>query len=331
MTSTYEISSPVGEIISIPEKVDLKDDIYLKLDSLEKIKNYYQENGYVVIRNLIASDECKQILQFINQELRPYPKHLYRQVTGNPEKHILTDQKYILNSLLNLQDLPSKHFANLKKTALNIFTNPKLLEIIKTILQEPATLVQSMLFEGNPATWAHQDSYYLDSADLGKMIAAWIAIEDIKPGAGRFYIYPKSHLIDMEKNGGKIDIAFNHARYKELIINTIKNQNLKCVAPALNQGDVLIWNSKTIHGSLKTTQPQFSRTSLTAHYIPQSKPYLQYQSRHLKLKIKKINGLNVHCPKDQDKLINQGIFFIETCFPRLFPFVKTIAKKIVTR
>jgi hypothetical protein len=47
----------------------------------------------------------------------------------------------------------------------------------------PGKLVQSMYFEGNPATWAHQDTYYLDSEHTGAMTAAWFAVEDIKPGA----------------------------------------------------------------------------------------------------------------------------------------------------
>lgn len=331
MAATYEIVSPSGEMVSIPEKYDPQNDPYLKLDTPEKIKSYYLENGYVVIRQLVNPELCKKIIQYLNSEIRPYPKHLYRQVTGNPEKHKFTEKNFILNSLLNLQDLSSRHFSNFKNTALEIFTDKKLIKVIETILGESAVLVQSMLFEGNPATWAHQDSYYLDSAEIGKMIGAWIAIEDIQPGAGRFYVYPKSHLIDIEKNGGSIDIAFNHSRYKDLIIKIIKDKKLICTAPALKQGDVLLWGSKTIHGSLNTTQPQYSRTSLTAHYIPESKPYLQYQSRNLKLKLKNINGLKIHGPKDQDRIINQSIFFIETRFPRLFPLIKTIAKKIVTR
>ena len=33
-----------------------------------------------------------------------------------------------------------------------------------------------MYFEGNSATWEHQDSYYLDDEDTGSMLACWIAL-----------------------------------------------------------------------------------------------------------------------------------------------------------
>ena len=51
-----------------------------------------------------------------------------------------------------------------------------------------------MYFDGNPVTWPHQDIYYLDAEEIGRMTSAWVAVEDIAPDAGRFFVYPKSHL-----------------------------------------------------------------------------------------------------------------------------------------
>ncbi|MGA7937721.1 MAG: hypothetical protein WCA35_29505, partial [Kovacikia sp.] len=39
-------------------------------------------------------------------------------------------------------------------------------------------------------------------------------------------------------------------------------------APDLRQGDALFWHPNTIHGALPTVDPQYSRKSSTAHYIP---------------------------------------------------------------
>lgn len=44
-------------------------------------------------------------------------------------------------------------------------------------------------------TWPYQDTYYLDAEEIGRMTAAWIAFEDIAPGARRFFVFPESHLI----------------------------------------------------------------------------------------------------------------------------------------
>lgn len=60
----------------------------------------------------------------------------------------------------------------------------------------------------------------------------------------------------------------------------------KRLAPALAKGDVLFWNSRTIHGSLATRDTGRSRKSLTAHYLPSqmtfgnlfvSKPWIRYE------------------------------------------------------
>ena len=234
---------------------------------------------------------------------------------------------YMENSILNIQDLNSDLFPKFKQAGLEIITYSHLQKMVNLLLSEPGKLVQSMFFEGNPETWPHQDTYYLDSDNIGCMTAAWIAIEDINPGAGRFYVYPYSHTIDVKKNGGDFDIAFNHDRYKKLVIDIIKNKQLTITAPALNKGDVIFWNSKTIHGSLHTTQHEFSRASFTAHYIPESHQFLQYQSRVKSLHLEVKNNMLVNTPKNQDCFKNRLIFKIETKFPRTFYLLKKIAIK----
>jgi phytanoyl-CoA hydroxylase len=161
------------------------------------------------------------------------------------------------------------------------------------------------------------------------MMAVWIAAEDIKPGAGRFFICPGSHLIEMEKNGGDFDIAYNHDRYKQLVVDIIRNHQLRFVAPALRKGDTLFWAAKTIHGSLPTTQPEFSRRSFTAHLIPESQKFLQYQSRAKRLSFDSINGVRITRPKDQGLLTNRIILAVETTFPRTFHAIRKIAIKIL--
>jgi len=331
MENTYSITAPEGKMIQIPVTVDDTTDIYAQLKTDEQIRKYYDDNGYIVIRNAVPAELCEKAKQAFLREVKPYNDFIYRQASANPEKHKLTEHGYMLNSILNIQDLNRENFPNFQQYGLEILTHPNIRRILKVLMGEEGKIVQTMYFEGNPATWAHQDSYYLDASELGRMVASWVAVEDIAPGAGRFYVYPTSHKIDMEKNGGDFDIAFNHDRYKKLVIDIINKFNLQCIAPALRQGDLFLWHGKTIHGSLSTTQPQYSRSSFTAHYIPQSMDFLQYQSRIKPLHLKEINGMQVNCPKDQNELTNQLIMKVETTFPKAFQFAKKLAIKAVTK
>jgi phytanoyl-CoA hydroxylase len=330
--NVFRIQAPDGSEIHIPYHVDLDSSPYFSLEESSTIREYYQQNGYLVIRNLIPTELCDRARSVFAQEIKPFDGYLYRQPSsGAAEKHILTDHGYMLNSILNIQNLNKKKFPAFQKTILEIITHRNLYEAVQTILGEPGIIVQSMYFEGNPATWPHQDTYYLDSTRIGEMTAVWIALEDIHPGAGRFFVYPGSHTIDMANNGGDFDIAFNHLKYKELVLNVVKKYDLECRAPALQKGDVLFWASKTIHGSLETSQPQFSRSSITTHFIPESADFLQFQSRQKKLMLRQVGLFQVDCSKDQNLLRYKTLLKIESLFPKSFRLVRKFLIKALTK
>jgi phytanoyl-CoA hydroxylase len=326
----HTIEAPTGETIGIPV-TSADDQRYFTLDQLAEAREYYDEQGYCVIRGVVPAAMTAAARAAWDAEMKPYRGYVYRQATGKPEFNTINDRGFIMNPVLNLQDLETRHFGKLKAAALDIYASAPLRAAVSALIDADPKLVQSMYFEGNSATWAHQDTYYLDSENIGGMVAAWIALEDIKPGAGRFYIYPGSHRIDIEKNGGDFDIAFHHDRYKQLIIDVIAKYKLECRAPAVDAGDVVLWNARTIHGSLVTNQPEFSRSSLTAHFIPAQDRFLQFQSRIKRTALAEHRGLVVQKPKNQDLVRNRAILAIETSFPKSYKFVRDRAIKLLTR
>lgn len=325
----FPITGPTGSEILIPPSAD-EDHPYFTPDEHAAIRDYYQENGYVVVRSLVPAEFCRSAMMNFKTEVKSFPGFIYRQATANPERHVFTPNGFMLNPILNVQSLDPRHFERFRADGLSIMTHPRMQAAVRTILREPGKIVQSMYFEGNPGTWAHQDSYYLDAEEIGRMAGAWIAVEDIAPGAGRFFIYPGSHRLDVARNSGDVDIAFNHDRYKRFVTDYIRTHGLQCRSPALRQGDVLFWSSKTLHGSLDTTQPQFSRSSFTAHYIPDSQRLLQFQARIRKLQLSHVNGMRVHKPKDLGRCSRRAVFWIETSFPKTFRAAKKIAIKAHT-
>lgn len=326
----FAIAGQAGESLRIPSDAD-GDRRYFDAVEFDQASAYLREQGYVVIRGIIQKEICTRINATVASELAQYRGFLYRQATGYPEVNQFNDRGFIMNPLLNVQDVPSGDLGRFRAASLEALTWPYVQDFLKTHFAEPGKLVQSMYFQGNTATWAHQDTYYLDAETIGTMVAGWFALEDIRPGAGRFFVYPKSHLIDVRKNGGDFDIAFNHERYKKLVIEIVKESGIECVAPALQKGDVLFWNSKTIHGSLETLQPEFSRSSLTAHYIPESERFLQYQARIKSLRLRYHNGMQVNHPKSLDVFSKRSVLWVETTFPKAFRAAKKMAIKALVR
>lgn len=324
----FSISTPSGDKISIPASAG-EDNPYFRPDQLAEAASYFHDQGYVVIRGGAPAELCDQARAAFAGQIKKYPDFLYRQTGGNPERNRFNDRSFVMNPILNVQDVPTATLGDFRKKALKTICNDQVKAFLRTLFGEDPKLVQSMYFEGNSQTWPHQDTYYLDSEKIGTMVAAWYAVEDIQPGAGRFFVYPKSHLIDLAKNGGDFDVAFNHDRYKKLIVEIIRDHRLECRAPALQKGDVLFWHARTIHGSLETLQPDFSRSSLTAHFIPSSHRFLQFQSRIKPLKNTDFEGWSVHHPKSLDRLRNRAILFFETSFPKSFQRAKWLTVKLL--
>lgn len=324
--------TPRGLPVEVPETA--AEDPSAKLDAGdgEAIRRYYQSNGYVIVRGLIPGEDCGAMRRLWEREVKPSRDFIYRQATARVEQHVLNRNGWVMNPILNLQSVDPRRYPRFRAFAVErMLTAPGLTGVFRTLLGEQPKIVQSMYFEGNSATWEHQDSYYLDSEHVGSMAAAWIALEPISATAGRFFICPGSHLIDLGRQGFNNNIADNHDVYIRSVVSKIQELRLPIRAPLLEQGDVLFWNSWTIHGSLNSQDPVHARSSITCHAIPDSHRFLQLQTRLKRLNPPAVNGVRVYRPKDLARLTNRAIFHVETHHSAAFYRAKRSALRWVFR
>ena len=134
------------------------------------------------------------------------------------------------------------------------------------------------------------------------MVAAWVALEDIAAEAGRFFVCPGSQRRELARNAGEHQGAFHHERYLALVRERLQSGEWELRAPALRAGDVLLWGSRTVHGSLPTLEPARSRLSVTAHYIPASTGFLRMQAVETALDPETVNGMVVSRQRAQERL-----------------------------
>ncbi len=318
-----ELKTPNGLSVNVPSNVQEDVSPHFNIDQLEEAKLYYKDNGYVVFSSIIENDDCDEMRSLWDREVKSYPGKIYRQATAQLEYNVYNDSGWVMNPILNLQSLNPRDFPKLRKTARSkILTAPKLARVFRSFFEDRPKIVQSMYFEGNSATWEHQDSYYLDSEQLGTMAAAWIAMEDIAPTAGRFFVCPKSHLLDWKRQSSIDNIAYSHDVYVQSVVQTMKNEGFEVRAPALRKGDVLFWNAFTIHGSLDSQDSVFSRSSVTCHAIPEGHQLIQMQSLIRRTDVEVENDVAVYAPKDLAKMRNKLIYNIESKFSRPFYALK---------
>lgn len=326
------LKTPRGLSVDVPETVAEDGSPKFDISHTAEIKAYYEENGYVIVKGGIEAAACDQIRALWEREIKPFGGHIYRQATAQVERHKLNGKGWVMNPILNLQSVDPQRFPQFREFATqHILAHPRLTQAFRILLGETPKIVQSMYFEGNSATWEHQDSYYLDSEKLGAMVAGWIAIEDIAAEAGRFFICPKSHKIELIKQQKDNNIADNHEAYIQQVVGRIRSLNLEIRAPYLQKGDILFWHAFTIHGSLDSQHEHHSRSSITCHAIPNSHRFLQLHTRVFDLPTDTVQGVRMFRPKDLSKLKNRMIFTAETCFPKAFYSIKKAVVRYVIK
>jgi phytanoyl-CoA hydroxylase len=224
---------------------------------------HYTEYGYVVRREVVPRLLIKNLLTLYSEKIVPSRYPFFRQNSNAYEANKLSAQGYVKQSFLDIHDYG--RYAQFSSTAREIFCSRGMMAALGQVTGfNSFELMQTMLFDQNTETPAHQDWYYLDSVPSGNLIAAWIALEDIDERAGRFYVLPGSHLEDF---GADVS-GRTHEQWLALVRAHVEAHRKEISAPALQAGDVLFWNSRTVHGSLPTRDAAFSRKSLTAHYLP---------------------------------------------------------------
>lgn len=321
-----QVKTPRGLPVSVPESTAEDISPKFSINQIEEIGKYYEENGYVVVGGGIDAATCDRIRALWNTEVKPYHGFMYRQATARAERHKLNDKGWVMNPILNLQSVDPRRFPSFRAYATDkVLSHPSLSRIFHVLLNDKPKIVQSMYFEGNSATWEHQDSYYLDSEQLGTMVAAWIAVEDITAEAGRFFICPKSHKIELIRQAKYNNIAENHETYIRQVVERIRSLKLEIRAPYLRKGDMIFWNAFTIHGSLDSQDPSHSRSSITCHAIAAGHRFLQLHSRVSELQTESIGDVEIYRPKDLSRVKNRLIFNLESNYPKAFYAVKKAA------
>jgi len=317
------LKTPRGLPVQVPEALAEDPSPRFSLDERAAAREYYIAHGYVIFRGLFTTAVCDEIRALWDRQVKPYKGHVYRQATARAETHVKNANGWIMNPILNLQSVDPLNFPEFRDYSVHrVLADRSLAGAFRSLLNEAPKVVQSMYFEGNSATWEHQDSYYLDSEVVGEMCAAWIALEDIAPRAGRFFICPGSHRIRLQDHSLYNNIAENHETYIQSVVAEIRARQLEIRAPALRKGDVLLWNALTIHGSLDSQDALHSRSSITCHAIPVSRKFLQLQTRVHSIATERVADTEIYRPKDLASPANRLIFLVEANFPRFFYWLK---------
>lgn len=129
---------------------------------------------------------------------------------------------------------------------------------------EKHTCYQSMFFDNSTGTKLHQDTWYLDTNPNGKLVGVWIALEDIEMSSGPFCVYSHTDTKKIDPKDFNFDDLDNDLNFKQSYPKAVRYDF------TAKKGDILIWDSFSIHGALMPSDDTKTRKSLTAHFYPSS-------------------------------------------------------------
>ena len=244
------------------------------IDNTTGIKNYYQSQGYVVIKNILSHDLIDDFIEQYEKIKRNKLFIYYSQSVHIPLRPKITPEGFIEESMERPHNL--KFFPGFSQAILNCLVEQKISNVLSILSgSHNHTLWQNMFFDKSTGTVEHQDHYYLDTDPPGNLIGVWYALENIHPDSGCFFILPGSHkgqVIDFKDatslNKGIKTFVSEHDEMRKKIIDLIQEKKYEYKAFPLNKGDVLFWHPYSIHGAYKNKNSQFSRKSFTAHFYP---------------------------------------------------------------
>lgn len=217
----------------------------------ESMRAYYDENGYVVARQLFSPQEVA--------ELREYYMHL-RASGSYPGDLVGVDA----NSSDPLKRYPRMiHMHHWDDASRKWLLSPRLNELLTGLLGREPYAVQTMLYfkpAGARGQAMHQDQYFL-RARPGTCMAAWLALDDCDEANGCMQVVPGSHNWPLLCTTQ----ADTKTSFTDVTVPLPEGQEIRSIV--MRAGDVLFFEGTLVHGSSPNTTKDRFRRSLIGHYI----------------------------------------------------------------
>jgi phytanoyl-CoA hydroxylase len=138
--------------------------------------------------------------------------------------------------------------------------------MVGLILDDEVVGCNSLTFEYGSMQPAHIDHIYMTPLTPRRLVASWIALEDVRSDAGPLSLWPGSHRLRPFDFGG----TYHYSPEKE-------GQHTSYVAEQASRfpefrfmarkGDVLLWHALLVHGGSPIDDRSRTRKSMACHYF----------------------------------------------------------------
>ena len=228
----------------------------------------FAADGYFVTKIEVTADDAAEIDRDVDRLWREKPANLAFAYDSPPLRFSASDERAQRKPRYRIHEL---HVAS--PQALRLVLDPVLHRYASLILGETAIATQSLYFEFGSQQALHRDSTVVPTAEFGRLVAAWIALEDITPESGPLAYVPGSQkfpFFQLRPGEYVYDPSRHTAKDVESAMNFYSEELRKSGLPThqflAKRGEVLVWHSALMHGGAPPSSPERTRKSLVVHY-----------------------------------------------------------------
>lgn len=204
------------------------------MQNLNIVEKNFNQNGFVIIKNLINEKEIDEILDDIENIKNKFSK------IKNRNMHLTADGKF--NTIHNI----NKFIKSGK--VLSLSRDKRLIKIVQKILGKKIILRNLEFFLKPRKTGfkapIHQDNFYWNIPSK-KAINVWIACTPSNFKNGGLYYYKKSHKDGLMQH----EISFQPGTSLQIQPKELKKKNYSKFYPSLKPGDCILHHCEVAHGS----------------------------------------------------------------------------------
>jgi phytanoyl-CoA hydroxylase len=154
--------------------------------SAQSLRDFYNENGYVIVPNALSPDEVEELRQETTRLCRGELGPIRGVTPAEPDE---SDEE-VLRKYLCI------HFPHkLSPVMKHYLAQSAMVETLTQIIGPNVKCMQSMLFikaSGKPGQAWHQDEYYIPTRDRS-LTGGWIAMDNATVENGCLWVIPGSH------------------------------------------------------------------------------------------------------------------------------------------
>ena len=214
-------------------------------------KQFYDENGYAVLRGMFSPDEVATLREHYMQ-LRAQGEHPGDLTGVKPESD---------DPLLRYPRMIHMHYWD--EMSMQWMLDERLRAALNGLLGDDPLAVQTMIYFKPPGARGqalHQDNFYL-RVRPGTCMAAWMALDPCDEENGCMQVVPGSqHWPVLCPEKADTSISFTD-------VTVPLAEGFRPVPVRMDAGDVLFFNGSIVHGSFPNVSRDRFRRALIAHYI----------------------------------------------------------------